>query len=387
MLTWLVLWIVLLAVVLYSASTGAFEVGIRQTLHVIRDQAVDRLDDLAFRDSVVGLWYGFTELPGASVGIGWLDDSSQRFRTWLMPAYTPRDEAVIWDIRVPRVFLGAVVGGLIALAATMIQAVFRNPLADPGLTGVSAGGALAALLMTLVSGWSVVPGLLWEWNLRIVQPLAASLACLLVLGLLWFVSQRQGSIDSLTFVLTGIAINAVLIAGIGLTNALNGDVLQQATSFWATGGLSQATWYPVQITFTVLVVSWIATLRLGGLLNVLALGDREAEHLGVRVGVVRCSVVVLASILLGFAAAYAGAIVFVGLIVPQLMRLWHGPDLRQSLSQSVMGGAIVVIVADLVARTIAQPMEVGLGLVLTLIGGPLFVLLLLQMRRRAGGWL
>ncbi|MEJ7840004.1 MAG: iron ABC transporter permease [Thermomicrobiales bacterium] len=354
---------------------------------MIRDHAVDWLDDLTIRDAAVSQWRGFSELPGASSMIGWLDGSTDRFRTWLTPAYTPRDESVIWDIRVPRVFLGAVVGGLIALAATLIQAVFRNPLADPGLTGVSAGGALAALLMTFVSGWSIAPGISGDWNLRISQPLAASMACFLVLGMLWFVSQRQGSIDSLTFVLTGVAINAVLIAGIGLTNAVNGDVLQQATSFWATGGLSQATWYPVQMTFTVLLVSWIATLRLGALLNVLALSDREAEHLGVRVGLVRFSVVVLAAILLGFAAAYAGATVFVGLIVPQMMRLWHGPDLRHALPQSVMGGAIVVVMADLIARSIAQPMEVGLGLILTLIGGPVFVLLLLQMRRRAGGWL
>jgi iron complex transport system permease protein len=384
--SWLLLVLVLTAAVIYSASSGAFDVGVRQTFHVIWDHLVSRLDDFAIGRFLDDLWDGFAALPVIGSIVGFLDDFTESFRGWLTPEYSPREDSVIWDIRVPRVFLGAAVGGLIALGATLIQAAFRNPLADPGLTGVSATGAWAALLMTFVPTWTLVDSALWTWSLKVIQPAAAAIACFLVLILLWLISRQQGSVESISFVLTGIAINAVAIAAIGLTNAFNGDVLQQATSFWATGGLSQATWYPVKATWAVLVIAWIATLWLGRTLNVFALGDREAEHLGINVSGLRLIVALIASILLGFAASYAGAIAFVGLIVPQFLRAWQGPDLRKLIPQSVLGGAITVVIADLVARTISDPVEVGIGLVLTIVGGPVFVLLMVQMRRRQGGW-
>lgn len=386
-LSWLILLLLLIGSVLYSVSTGAFELGVRQTFHVFWDHEIERLETLGVWPHLVDIWHGFAGLPVVSTIVSWIDDATAGLRRWLTPGYSPRDDAVIWEIRAPRVLLGAAVGGLIALGATLIQAVFRNPLADPGLTGISTTGAWVALLMTFVPTWGFATNVPWTWDLRIFQPAAAALACLLAVSLLWMVSRQQGAIESISFVLTGIALNAVMVAAIGLTNAVNGDVLQQATSFWAAGGLSQATWYPVQITWIVLVLAWGVSLFLGRPLNVFALGDREAEHLGVAVGVVRLLVVVLASVLLGFASAYAGAIAFVGLIAPQLLRSIHGPDLRVLIPQSVLAGAILVVVADLIARTIAEPIEVGIGLVLTIVGGPVFVLLMMQMRRRQGGWL
>ena len=240
-MSWLLLLIVLIAAVVFSASSGAFEVGVRQTFHVIWDRCIARLDEIAFWSELTDAWDKFADLRVIGSMVGMLDDWTDSLRNWLTPDYSPREASVVWDIRVPRVFLGAAVGGLIALGATLIQAAFRNPLADPGLTGVSAAGAWAALLMTFVPGWSLVADAPWTWDLRIIQPTAAALGCLLVIILLWVISRQQRSIEPISFVLTGIAINAVAIAGIGLTNALNGDVLQQATSFWATGGLRQAT--------------------------------------------------------------------------------------------------------------------------------------------------
>lgn len=386
-LSWLILWVALGSVVLYSASTGAYELGVRQTFHVFWNHAIDRLEMVAIWSRVVDLWDRLAGLPVISSVVGTLDNATSSWRRWLTPGYSARDDAVIRDIRAPRVLLGSAVGGLIALGATLIQAVFRNPLADPGLTGVSTTGAWVALLTTFVPTWGFAANVPWTWDLRIIQPIAAALACLLAVLLLWVVSRQHGAIEPISFVLTGIALNAVMLAAIGLTNAINGDVLQQATSFWAAGSLSQATWYPVQITWTVLILAWAVSLFLGRLLNVFALGDREAEHLGVAVGAVRLLIVILASILLGLAASYAGAIAFVGLLVPQLLRSIHGPDLRVLIPQSVLGGAILVVVADLIARTIAEPIEVGIGLVLTIVGGPIFVLLLMQLRRQPGGWL
>jgi iron complex transport system permease protein len=273
---------------------------------------------------------------------------------------------------------------LIALSAVLLQSAFRNPLADPGLVGISSAGAWAAFLMTFVPTWSLLADAPWTWSLKVIQPGAAIVACLGVTFLLWWLARQFDTIESITFVLAGIAINALMIAGIELTNALHGDVLEQATSHWATGGLSQATWYPVQATWTVLIMAGIVTPFLGRSLNVLALGDREARHIGIDVLRLRIVAICAATILLGFASAYAGAIAFVGLIVPQCLRLWLGPDSRKLLLYSPLAGGIAIVLADLAARTVAEPIEVGIGLVLTFAGVPLFIFMLLRMRRRHG---
>jgi iron complex transport system permease protein len=383
-LPWLLLCVVLCGSVLYSLSTGAFSVGARQSFHIIWDHFVRGLHRIAVWDEVVNAWDGFATLPGVGEVVGLLDDATESLRSWLTPAYTARDDSVIWQIRAPCVFLGVAVGGLIALAATLLQSAFRNSLADPGLVGISSAGAWAALLTTFLPTLSLVADAPWSWLRKVVQPGAAILACLGVTCLLWWLARRSGTIEPMTFVLAGIAVNAMAIAGIGLTNAINGDVLEQATSFWATGGLSQATWYPVQATWVVLVVAGIVTPFLGRSLTILALGDREARHIGIHVQRLRIVAMVVAAVLLGFASSYAGAIAFVGLIVPQFLRLWLGPDVRRLIVYSPLAGAIVVVVADLAARTVADPIEVGIGLVLTFVGGPLFIGMLLRMRQRQG---
>jgi iron complex transport system permease protein len=343
---WLILLCILIVAVVESAATGSFPVGGRQALHIILDEAVGGVP-------------------------GWLR------RDWLIAAYSGADASVVWDIRMPRIVLGMAVGGLIALSATMLQGAFRNPLADPGLIGISSGGAWFALLVSLAN---------WNVSETLARPVAAFFGCLAITLLLWRIANHHGMIEVVTLILAGVAIQAVLTAVIGISNAINGDVLQQATSFWATGGLAQARWEQVRVAIAVLAVGWGLARLFAERLNVFSLGDREATHLGIEVNATRLGIVVLVSVLMAVAVAYAGAIAFVGLIVPQLMTLWLGPDYRRLISSGVIGGAVVVVLTDLVARTIAAPIEIGLGVILALIGGPLFVIVLLRVRRQQGGW-
>lgn len=373
---WLILLVVLVLSVLQSASTGSFPVSGRQALHVILDHATDGLNTIPGWSIIENGWIWFASLPVISDTVSFLDDRTTTFRTWLTPEYSGREASVVWDIRMPRIFLGAAVGGLIALSATLLQGAFRNPLADPGLIGISSAGAWCALLMSFAS---------WGYSLTLTQPVAAFFGCLAITLLLWYIANHNGTIEIVTLILAGIAIQITLTAAIGITNAINGDVLLTATSYWATGGLDQALWIQVKVAWVAIAIGAILALPLVDRLNVPSLGDRETTHQGIDVSVPRCGIVILISALLAIAVAYAGAIAFVGLIVPQLMCAWLGPDHRRVLPSGVVAGAIVVVLADLAARTIADPIEIGIGVVLSIIGGPLFVALLLRIRREGGG--
>jgi len=343
-LPWLLLLILLSGAVIASASTGAFEVGQRQVVHILLDKVFNGTPD-------------------------WLRWNA------LIADYTKPAASVVWDIRMPRILLGTMVGGLTAISSVLLQGAFRNPLADPGLIGISSGGAWCALLVSSVS--LGLPKLL-------TAPLAACAGCLVVIVVLWRIAMRNGAIEVMTLVLAGIAIQAMLVAAIGLTGALQGDVLQQASSFWATGGLVQARWDQVRVTTIALGAGWVLSLLFAGRLNVLSLGDRTAMQLGINVRDVRWQIIGLVSMLMGVAVAYAGSIAFVGLIVPHLLRVWLGPDHRQLLVSAPLAGAILVVLADLSARTVAEPVEVGLGAILALLGGPLFIMILLRVRRQPG---
>jgi iron complex transport system permease protein len=344
--TWLLLICLLLVSVIVSASTGAFAVGGKQVVHILLDKV-------------------FNGTPG-----WWVWDS-------LIAEYGKPAASVIWQIRLPRILLGAAVGGLTALSAVLLQGAFRNPLADPGLIGISSGGAWFALLVSFAS---------FPISSTWTTPVAAFAGCLIVTVVLWRIASRNGTIELMTLILSGVAIQAMLAAAIGLTSALKGDVLQQASSFWSTGGLAQARWDQVRVGMVVLLAGWTGARFLADRLNVFALGDRTAAQLGIGVQGLRWQVVVLVALLMGVAVAYAGAIAFVGLIVPQVLRAWLGPDHRRLLLNAPLAGAMLVVLADLAARTVAEPVEVGLGMILAIVGGPLFILILLRVRRQQESW-
>lgn len=291
--------------------------------------------------------------------------------------YTRQQEAVVWNIRVPRVLLALVVGAGLGTAGCALQGVFRNPLADPGIIGVSSGAALGAVGLTILG---VSP--LGQWSI----PAAAFAGGLVLTLMVYALSRRDGRTEVVTLVLTGVALNAIAGGLIGFALFYATDAQLRNVVFWQLGSVGGATWPNVRPAVLAAVVAIVPLMRYGHRLNLLALGEREAYHLGVDTEQLRLQVIALAALATAAAVSFAGVIGFVGLVVPHMLRLMLGPDHRTLLPASALLGAAVIAVADLLARTIVAPAEMPLGVVTALAGGPYFLWLIHRTRRAQGGW-
>lgn len=294
-----------------------------------------------------------------------------------------RQELILFAIRLPRVLLGGLVGAGLAVAGASLQGLFRNPLADPGLVGVTAGAALAAAAtIVLVGMFSLsLPASIAGFLL----PSAAFLGALLTTLLVYRLAQRDGRTDVPTLLLAGVAINAIAGAGIGVLIFVSNDQQLRDITFWTMGSLAGVTWDRLLPVLPFLVLPLFLLPRLSRLLNALLLGEEEAHHLGFAVERGKRRVILLSALLAGAAVALAGTIGFVGLVVPHLVRLALGPDNRLLLPLSALLGATLLLLADLVARTLVLPAELPIGIVTSCVGGPFFLWLLLRARAR-GSW-
>lgn len=291
-------------------------------------------------------------------------------------AYEPRTDAILWNIRMPRVALGILVGGSLGIAGAALQGVFRNPLAEPGVIGVSSGAAAGAV-GAIVLGFSAFQ----VYGVAI----AAFLAGLLATGVVYMVARVYGQTAVTTLILAGIAVNATAGAVTGLFIFVADDDQLRSITFWTLGHVGGATW-PVVTSILPFFLLGFALLPLWSrALNLLTLGDREARHMGVSTERVRLGVIVLSALLTGAAVSVSGVIGFVGLVVPHVIRLIAGPDHRFLLPASVLGGATTLLLADLVARTVVVPSELPLGVVTAMIGGPFFLWLVHRTRTSWGG--
>lgn len=290
----------------------------------------------------------------------------------------PATSTVLWQVRIPRVALAMVVGATLAAAGAVMQGVFRNPLAEPGIIGVSAGAAVGASL-AIVTGFTA----LGQLSIPLAAFVGAGAATSLVYGL---ARSRQGPPEVVTLILTGIAVNAVAGAAIGLLTFLSDDAELRSLAFWSLGSLGGASWRAVALTAPAAVVGLVVALGLGRRLDLLALGERSATHLGVDVVRLRRVAVATVALLTGAAVAVSGIISFVGLVVPHVVRMWLGPAHRHLIPASVVLGALVLTAADTVARTVLAPAELPLGVLTGLLGGPFFLWLLLRVRASHGGW-
>ncbi|WP_019067277.1 FecCD family ABC transporter permease [Streptomyces hokutonensis] len=286
-------------------------------------------------------------------------------------------ESVLWNVRFPRIVLALLVGASLGCAGALMQGVFGNPLAEPGVIGVSSGAAVGAVAV-------IALGLdfLGTWTVSAVAFVSGLATVLLVYAM----SRSGGRTEVVTLILTGIAVNAFAGALIGLFLFFADTAAVNQITFWQLGSLSQATWPKVLAVLPCAVVGLTLAPLYAGRLDLLALGERPARHLGVDVERLRVVLVLVIALLTAAAVSLSGIISFVGLVVPHLLRMAAGPGHRFLIPASALLGALVLLGADLTARTVAAPAELPLGVLTALIGSPFFFWLLRRARRGQGGW-
>nr|WP_298173941.1 iron chelate uptake ABC transporter family permease subunit [uncultured Pseudomonas sp.] len=286
-------------------------------------------------------------------------------------------ELILGQIRLPRTLLGLTVGAVLALCGVAMQGLFRNPLADPGLVGVSSGAALGAAI-AIVGGAAL--GGLPEAFAPYLLSFSAFLGGLGVTALVYRLGRRNGETSVATMLLAGIALTALAGAAIGLFTYLADDSTLRTLTFWNLGSLNGASYarlWPLLLV-TAAVALWLP--RRAKALNALLLGESEAHHLGFAVERIKRELVFCTALGVGAAVAAAGMIGFIGLVVPHLMRLLVGPDHRVLLPASALAGASLLLLADLAARLLLAPAELPIGIVTALIGAPFFLYLLVRER-------
>ncbi|WP_394843039.1 iron ABC transporter permease [Pendulispora brunnea] len=301
-----------------------------------------------------------------------------------LPVETTQEHtAIFFAIRLPRVVLGVLVGSGLGMAGAAMQGVFRNPLADPGLLGISSGGALGAVAAIVlgahwaqaIAPWISAPHML---------PVAAFLGAL---GAAWLVERLarvEGRIVVSMFLLAGIAVAALCAALTGLLTFTATDAQLRTILFWTLGSLGGATWKTVLATALFLAAPVALLPRFARALNALLLGESEARNLGVAADRVKKVTTVLIALAVGTSVAVSGVVGFIGLIVPHVVRLTAGPDHRVLLPGSALLGASLVLWADALARTAVLPAELPLGIVTASVGAPCFIALLVRERGRLG---
>ncbi|MEQ8284108.1 iron ABC transporter permease [Thalassospira sp.] len=289
------------------------------------------------------------------------------------------DARVLDTLRLPRILRAIVIGSGLGLAGAVMQSLFRNPIADPGIIGVSASAALGAVAM-IVAG-HIILGSHYPVVGPYGVPVAAFGGAVLATGIIRILSRQDGQTDAAIMLLIGVAINAIAFAGVGVFTYMADDAQLRSLTFWQMGALSGNG--PADTpALVVMTVGVLYLLRLGTPLNLFLLGEAEARHLGVEVEHLKRRATVVTALVVGAGVAVSGIIGFVGLVAPHLVRLVTGPDNRYVLPASAICGAIILTCADAVARIIVLPAELPIGLVTGIVGGPFFLGLLMREKKR-----
>ncbi|WP_336634317.1 iron ABC transporter permease [Lysinibacillus fusiformis] len=275
---------------------------------------------------------------------------------------------IIWDIRLPRVLLALIIGASIAISGALLQAVMGNPLADPGLTGVTSGAAAFVLIILLANP-----------ELTHLIPIAAFVGGLIAAAIVYALAWRRTGITPITIILSGVAVNALCGGVIGFLSILYSDRLPSAVQ-WMNGSLAAKGNASLHMIYLYAIIGWILSIFAIRKANIIRLGDQVATNLGESVTRIRIMLSILAVFLAAISVAAVGMISFVGLIVPHMARLLVGSDYKYMLPMSMALGAIVLLVADTGGRTLFAPLDIPAGILMAVIGGPYFLYL---MRKRA----
>ncbi|MCI4665679.1 MAG: iron ABC transporter permease [Neomegalonema sp.] len=298
------------------------------------------------------------------------------------PASDAAASAILLHIRLPRIFLAAMVGAGLAMSGAGLQGLFRNPLADPGLIGVTAGAAVGAISI-IVLGDALLDDAP-RWLRPYLMPLFAFCGALLMTAIIFRVARVRGELSVATLLLAGVALGAIAAAIIGVMVYLSDDQQLRDLTFWTMGGFAGGGWLAAMILTPVMIAGGIWMARFGRALDLLQLGERAAYHSGVDVERVKWRVGAVSALMVGAATAFAGPVGFIGLVAPHLARLIAPPHGRILIPLSALIGAALALGADLAVRLVAPPAEPPVGLATSLIGGPFFLWLLINRARQGG---
>lgn len=280
-------------------------------------------------------------------------------------------DALVVDLRLPRVALAALVGACLAGAGVLYQALFRNALADPYILGVSSGAGLGAALAFAIAGAAAIA--------VVAVPAAAFVGAMATILLVAAIASRRGVLDTISLLLAGVAVSYTLSALTSFVLVVRREQMSRIV-FWMMGGLQTASWQEVAVVAVMLAAGLVVPVLYARELDIMLLGDERASELGVDVERFKRVILVVASLLVSAAVSVSGLIGFVGLMTPHAARLVLGPDHRLLLPASVLSGAVVMVLADLIARVVLAPVELPVGIVTALAGGPVFVWLLVRAR-------
>ncbi|KOF01845.1 ABC transporter permease [Roseivirga seohaensis subsp. aquiponti] len=321
--------------------------------------------------AVVLLVTFFFSMKLGAINISWTEIQTS-FTKLISGEAMNLNERIFMQIRLPRALMGVFVGASLAIAGVLMQALFRNPIVEPGLIGTSSGAAFGASLYFVLG--SVIKVHVGEWTLPIAACIGGTLSTVAV----FLLSQNRstGKSSVVALLLTGIAINALFLSGVGFLSYLARDPQARSIIFWNLGTLSGANWVSVSIVGTIMVVCLFFALRYAKQLNALMMGEDEAIFLGVNLKKLQIGVIALNVLLVAVATSFTGVIGFVGLVVPHLLRLMKGSDNRFLLLGSAFMGGILLSLADLASRLLLAPAELPIGIVTSLVGVPVFIILL-----------
>ena len=315
--------------------------------------------------SLLSMRYGAVNLS--------LDEIFSAFNKWFHGSEEMTlNERIFIEIRFPRALLCIIVGAALAIGGTLMQALFRNPIVEPGLVGTSSGAAFgAAVYLVLGATMKFNVG---EWSL----PIAACAGGILSTALVFILSKSKqtGKSSIVALLLTGIAVNALFMSGVGFLSYIARDPQARSITFWNLGTLSGANWHSVIITGIITIVCISISLRYARHLNALIIGEEEAQYLGINIKRLKINILLINVIMVATATAFVGVISFVGLIIPHLLRIIKGSDNRYLIKNGALLGALLLSLADLTARMVIRPAELPIGIVTSVIGVPVFIILL-----------
>ena len=292
--------------------------------------------------------------------------------------FTTTQENVFWILRFPRVLFGVLVGVALGISGVSLQGIFRNPLVDSGLIGIASGASLLASCFIVLSSYFSFLSIV---NAQLTMAFVAFVGAAVTAFLVYRVSLYNGKINITMLILAGVALNAVSGSLTGLLTYFADDRQLRDITFWTLGSLSGATWLSLSIlAFFVLIPAFIL-MRYRNALNAFALGEKSAYFIGVDTKRVKFVVLLCSTAMVGATVAFSGIIGFVGLVIPHILRLIIGPNHRALMPLSALAGALLICLADLVSRTLINPIEIPIGIITSIIGAPILLLIILKQKR------